>query len=442
MSPKILANKPVNKTKSVSNISFFKKYFSPHIHWVYYLLTFALTTFLVLLIGLPGSFLSLGFPSLYASILGYNIAATIAFTVNYSFYNTIKLSDIMKRKINIICALSLTIISSLFTYKLMFFISLPNNTYFIRLVLPVFCMVLNLFIAKVGNSSFHHESYHIPVLLSLLLPLAGLLPGFLNYNIVLYMAFILSYGLVKIIRQPLLRMFDTELNKIQKLYNENKSIIKGNITSMGRDQLERNLRESLVSGPNSSGSNLSSILIQLLIDKAIIRELVKNVSYEDIKKFFLYRSDSIGTAQHRIIYYYYSKLSQSFKSWVDSERFKDNVRNSSKNKFLQCVLDFDFSSTRTYSLKQNSSQNSVELSSAIFILLLGPTINVFFPEFLLYLGFYGTLSALTLTMLCINLGVIYICFVTMQRLTIGCEHSYHIMVIDSLMASGSGRRDS
>ena len=217
MSPKILADKPVNKTKSVSNISFFKKYFSPHIHWVYYLLTFALTTFLVLLIGLPGSFLSLGFPSLYASILGYNIAATIAFTVNYSFYNTIKLSDIMKRKITIICALSLTIISSLFTYKLMFFISLPNNTYFIRLVLPVFCMVLNLFIAKVGNSSFHHESYHIPVLLSLLLPLAGLLPGFLNYNIVLYMAFILSYGLVKIIRQPLLRMFDTELNKIQKL---------------------------------------------------------------------------------------------------------------------------------------------------------------------------------------------------------------------------------
>ncbi|MEE3002921.1 MAG: hypothetical protein VX335_01075 [Pseudomonadota bacterium] len=404
-----ISRPPVNNAKV--NTSSIDKYPSKTrlsiTSWIQLFCIFSLFAFLFFLLGLPSGFSLLGFSTFYAKIITYNIAATISYYLVFDFYPELRVTDVMKRKVAIISFLSISIISSLLTYRAFLILSIYFDVASIpNTVLPIIFSLINIFVCKVGNCYYRHESNYIPLLLSLLLPLAGIMPLFMNSNISLYISFILSYGIVKIIRQPILKFLDNDLREMKKFYSSCKAKVKNEITSSSREEIETYLSNDIAKNNYLSGvSNKDDIkyFIQLAIDKAIIRLMVATFGQEAVKQVLLqgdrYRNNKVRNL--------YLKLSDNFRSWVELDSVRNKIRNGPKESFFQIIRDFDLASTRSYYLKQNSSQNSMELSYALIVLILGSTINVFFPISLISENYLVTITLLTIIASCVNMSLVY-----------------------------------
>ena len=158
------------------------------------------------------------------------------------------------------------------------------------------------------------------------------MPLFMNSNISLYISFILSYGIVKIIRQPILKFLDNDLREMKKFYSSCKAKVKNEITSSSREEIETYLSNDIAKNNYLSGvSNKDDIkyFIQLAIDKAIIRLMVATFGQEAVKQVLLqgdrYRNNKVRNL--------YLKLSDNFRSWVELDSVRNKIRNGPKESF-------------------------------------------------------------------------------------------------------------
>jgi hypothetical protein len=380
-------NKTTGSINKGANLSI-----SPYIYYTIFLATF---TFGLFLIGLPASLITIGYSSLYAQIVVYNIAFSLSYFMAFGFNIPNKYqSDVIKRKLALIYLLSPMIMSSLLMYKMMLifnFITISSGAMTIGVLL--LSLLMNFIICRVGKNFYHHESIYIPVLLTVILPVVSFLPGFLNYNVIIYLSFILSCYALKMIRQPFLKIIDSDLRIIQRAYDAYKNKNDNDYEFYYENIIENKLADI----KNKDG------ISQLIKDKFVMHKITEKYDKDQIKKYFyssvVKRGDKIEND--------FASFSENFKSWINTEKFRGKLTKYGNDNFYNYVTNFDLGSIRSYYLEQNSSQNSIEVISTMTLLLLATSLSIYLPEVISFSNYLIMISGISTVMLLANLTVLY-----------------------------------
>jgi hypothetical protein len=344
-------------------------------NYIYYSIVYSGIAFGLFLFGAIPCLSLLGFPIPYAEMFLYSTAATLSYLFIFGFCDGNDSGARHKGKINFIFLLSYTAASTVIFYHMSAF------TVSLIIPAPIVYGLVSLLVCKFGSASHDYNSNYSPVIISLLLPITCALPGLYHGNTLLYLSFIAAYYISNLVKMPLMKYFDNDLQVLNSLYTIASGEIKiSDINSHDQLIFEVNKlleQEIVYKGANVQKRSIAELVANKLAIKKIVNKLEtgtklkshlvslanKNNSSNDYG-IGLGSSDSV--ADLNSTYNDWDLLSPGFKEWISNNEVSYDL-----------VEVFDFVDTRPYTLLQNKSQNFFDLMTALIMLLLGSIISNF-----------------------------------------------------------------